>query len=282
MSDTALVPRRAPIAVVIAVAASAMLGGCAGTDLELPMLANGEDTASAASERVETASLPAVASDKADAEKSADNLHPAIAKARELRAGGDKPGALAVLDEAARQAKADTSITRERGLLALELGRIEDARRLLKQADDKKAPDWRIKSALGSAHAAAGDFKAAAAAFDEAQKLAPNHPSILNNMALALALEGRHKEAEPLLRRAAAARTDGERAKQNLALILGLSGNIDEARKVSEAALPKPLAAANVSYLERLRTSGVQVSRARRESVDESPAATQIGALENQ
>lgn len=280
MSEIANVARRAPVAVAIALAAAAMLGGCAGTDLELPLLAeSGADAAG--STAIETASLPPAATGSADTAKPAEALHPAIAKARELRAGGDKAGAMAVLDEAAGKAKSDKSIIRERGLMALELGRIADARRLLKQADDKKNPDWRIKSALGSAHAAAGDFKAATAAFDEAQKLAPNHPSILNNMALALALEGRHKEAEPLLRRAAAARTEGERAKQNLALILGLSGNIDEARKVSEAALPKPVAAANVSYLERLRTSGVKVSRARRETIDDSPAATQIGSLSN-
>ncbi|MBL8565730.1 MAG: tetratricopeptide repeat protein [Hyphomicrobiaceae bacterium] len=275
-------------AVPLVLTLATALGGCAGSGLDLPDLASApaESTTASSGGAIETGSLPPVSakSDPAttDTADAGASLPPAIAKAREQRAAGDKLAAMETLEAAGKAAPDDRMISRERGLLALELGRIGEARKLLMAADDAKAPDWRLKSALGSAHAASGDQKAAQREFQAALKLAPDHPSILNNLALSYALEGRHGEAERLLRRAATNRADGDRAKQNLALILGLNGNIDEARKLSEASLPKPVAAANVSYLERLRSSGVKVSRVDRDGDDVTAGATTIGALSGQ
>ena len=280
--------KRAAVPFALTLATALALGGCAGSGLDLPDLASvpAESTTASAGGAIETGSLPPVSARSTAAQTdTADGgapLPPAIAKAREQRASGDKLAAMETLEAAGKASPGDRSISRERGLLALELGRIGEARKLLMAADDAKSPDWRLKSALGSAHAASGDQKAAQREFQAALKLAPDHPSILNNMALSYALEGRHGEAERLLRRAAANRAEGDRAKQNLALILGLNGNIDEARKLNEAALPKPVAAANVSYLERLRSSGVKVSRVQRDSDDDTAGTTTIGALSGQ
>ncbi len=267
----------------LAIAATLALGGCAGSGFELGELtqSSNEVAAAAPSGNIETGSLAPVAdaSARAGAKTATAAAPPVVAKARALRETGDKVAAMKLLDEANAKSPSDKLLLAERGLLALDLGRIPEARKLLKEADDDKAPDWRIKSALGSAHAASGDHKSAQKEFAAALKLAPDHPSILNNMALSQALEGRHDDAEKLLRRVATSKHGGDRAKQNLALILGLSGNIDEARQVSEDALPKPVAAANLSYLERLR-SGARVSRARHDSDHESAAAATLGALD--
>ena len=265
----------------IAVIVALSLGGCAGSGLDLPELAQSGDASSAtASGKIETGSLPPVAGEaqQSEAPKASDSA--AVTKARSLREAGDKVAAMTLLDEASAKNPDDKALLAERGLLALDLGRIGEARKLLTAANASDKPDWRIKSALGSALAASGDHAGAAKEFAAALKLAPEHPSILNNMALSHALEGRHEEAEKLLRRVASARQGGDRAKQNLALILGLSGKIDEAREVSEAALPKPVAAANVSYLERLR-SGTRISRARPETDGDNAAETTLGALDN-
>lgn len=268
----------------LAIAAMLALGGCAGSGLELGELSqsSNEVATAAPSGNIETGSLAPVADASAQTavKTSASAAEPpVVARARALRETGDKLAAMTLLDEASAKNPSDKLLLAERGLLALDLGRIPEARKLLKEADDDKAPDWRIKSALGSAHAASGDHKSAQKEFAAALKLAPDHPSILNNMALSQALEGRHDEAEKLLRRVATSKHGGDRAKQNLALILGLSGNIDEARQVSEDALPKPVAAANLSYLERLR-SGARVSRARHDSDNQSAAAATLGALD--
>ena len=263
----------------LAIAATLVLGGCAGSGLDLGELGQSSTAvAIAPAGAIETGSLPAVPETPGKA--AAVKEPPVVAKARALREAGDKTAAMTLLDEASAKSPADKVLLKERGLLALDLGRIAEARKLLKEADDDKAPDWRVKSALGSAHAASGDHKSAQKEFAAALKLAPDHPSILNNMALSQALEGRHEDAEKLLRRVATSRHGGDRAKQNLALILGLSGNIDEARQVSEAALPQPVAAANVSYLERLRSS-TRVSRARRDGDEQTAATATLGALDS-
>lgn len=259
-----------------------MLAGCAGSGLDIATLSAGDvpaDASTAAAPAVapiETGSLPP-ASDKRHAAEPEISA-PAIVKARKLRENGDLQGAKSALAAAAASAPKDRTILREQGLLALEMGMIDEAKKLLTTADDAAKPDWRVKSALGSAYAASGDQKAAQREFAAALKLAPDHPSILNNMALSHALDGRHEEAEKLLRRAAQSKQTAAKANQNLALILGLKGNIDEARQVSHASLPREEASANISYLERLR-SGARVSRAKPRDSDDNAAATTLGSL---
>lgn len=272
--------------------AALMLSGCAGSGLELAALstadpASGSAASSTTSSAIETGALPALgksaAVSPADREGSSERAAtPEIAKARKLRANGDLQGAMTALEKAAEGEPDSKPLLKERGLLALEMGQIGPAKNLLTKADDGGTPDWRIKSALGAAHAASGDQPAAQRAFSEALKLAPEHPSILNNLALSYALDGRHKEAEQLLRRAARSKAAAPKASQNLALLLGLNGNIEEARQVSEESLPKDLARSNISYLERLRSNGSRVSRVeRRPAEDITPATATLNALEN-
>ena len=178
-----------------------------------------------------------------------------LSEARQLRQSGQKARALALLDGAA-EGNADPAVTRERGLLALELGALDKARTLLKAAADNGPPDWRIYSGLGSALAASGRQQEAQAQFARALEIAPDHPSILNNLALSYALDGRHDQAEKLLRRAAQAQAAKPQAKQNLALLLALKGQTDDAKKVAEAVLPPDQARSNASYAAQLTTAG--------------------------
>lgn len=264
-------------------AAALLLAGCAGSGLELATT-NASDALSEASSAtapagapIETGSLPP-ASEHQHAAAEPEISSPAIVKARKLRDNGDLQGAKTVLTAAAAKSPKDRSILREQGLLALEMGQIEEAKKLLTKADDAGKPDWRVKSALGAAYAASGDQAAAQREFSAALKLAPDHPSILNNQALSYALDGRHEDAEKLLRRAARSKQAAAKANQNLALILGLKGHIDEARQVSQSSLPKEEANANISYLEKLR-SGARLSRSRPRDSDDSAAATALGSL---
>ncbi|MCH9715917.1 MAG: tetratricopeptide repeat protein, partial [Gammaproteobacteria bacterium] len=82
-------------------------------------------------------------------------------------------------------------------------GQLAKAEKLLTRARDDHAPDWRVHSALGATLSARGNQQAAQIELSKALKLAPDHPSILNNLALSYALDGNHDQAETLLRRAA-------------------------------------------------------------------------------
>lgn len=143
-----------------------------------------------------------------------------VAAARILRKQGDSSGALGLLDQAASAAPGDARLLRDRGLLALELGALARARDHLQQAVAAGSRDWQTHSALGTALAASGKQKDAQHQFAEALKQAPDHPVVLNNLALALALDGRRDEAEQMLRRASTAQQKGGdvRVAQNLAL----------------------------------------------------------------
>lgn len=187
----------------------------------------------------------------------------AIAEARSLRKSGQKGQALARLEAAQTQAPGDLALTRERGLLLLEVGQIDKAEPLLRQAIDPARPDWRIHSALGAALSAKGRQQEAQMELAKALQLAPDEPAVLNNLALSYALDGKSQHAEQLLRRASGQRASGEtvqRTRQNLALLLGLNGRIDEARTVSNGVLPPEHVAANVAFLREQAGDQAQVS----------------------
>ncbi len=213
----------------------------------------------------------------------------AIAYAKELRNGGAKADALAVLETAAKARPTDRRLALERGLVALELGEATKAETLLRSAHDPKAPDWRLHSALGAALATRGKQQEAQTQFAKALALAPNNPSVLNNLALSYALDGKTGEAEKLLRTAAGAKTNPDAAKmqQNLALVLGLGGKYAEARSVAETALPLDKATANVTYLQKLAEARTAEQpnppadtkgRPKSASVDVPPPTYQLGA----
>jgi Flp pilus assembly protein TadD len=217
----------------LALSATLLLSACASSCLELATVV----TAGAASG-------DAAGAGKAGTQ-AAPTKHAAANKtARGLRANGDLAGGMSALEAAAKSAPDDITMLRERGLLALEMGQISDAKALLTKADAANPPDWRIKSALDSADAASGDQAAAQCEFAAAPKLVPDHPSILS-----YALDGRRDQAEKLLRTAARGKAAAPKAKQNLALLLGLNGNLYEARKVSEASLSKEMVTSPTSAI---------------------------------
>ena len=176
----------------------------------------------------------------------------ALAYARNLKALGEKRQALAVLQQASNFNAGHRGLNSEYGRLALELDQVSLAQRLLEAADDPANPDWRIISARGTVLAKLGSYRDAIPLYERALALAPNQPSILNNLALAHAMEGQADKAEPLLRRAAAADGKDPRVNQNLSLVLGLQGKYDEARVVAARDLPADNAADNVDYVRRI------------------------------
>lgn len=213
----------------------------------------------------------------------------ALVYAKALRKSGAKGEALTVIEAAAKAKPGDRQLALERGLITLELGEPAKAEKLLRSAHDPKAPDWRLHSALGAALAIRGKQQDAQAQFAKALALAPNHPSILNNLAISYALDGKAGEAEKLLRTAAAAKANPDSAKmqQNLALVLGLGGKYSKSRTVGNTALPVDKATANAAYLQRLaeaRAAAKSIPTAddqgRREAANASlaPPTYQLGA----
>jgi Flp pilus assembly protein TadD len=265
-------PRSARIAVVATLALP--LAACANQSIFPPAdlaAANVEKPkASTAKSEARSADPALIADAKADP-KNADTV---IKAARALRAAGQRNEALALLNQAIALQPKHAALAREKGLLALELGQIASADALLSKAIAQGKGDWQTYSALGVALASAGKHQQAQKQFAKALELAPDHPSILNNLALSYALDGKPAEAERILRVAASGKGPPAEVKQNLALVLGARGKLAEAEKLA-AADPKANADSNAAYLKSLaeRANGAKTADAAIKSADAQKSA---------
>jgi Flp pilus assembly protein TadD len=184
----------------------------------------------------------------------------AITYAKSLKAIGQKARALAVLQQASLVHGRNKTLASEYGRLALELNQISTAKKLLEIADDPVNPDWRVVLGRGTVLAREGRYKEALSFYERAQLLQPDHPSVLNNLALAYTMSGEAAKGEEILRRAVVA--DGARGevRQNLALVLGIRGKYDEAKAVGASDLPAASAVANTDLLRKIVKVAPQAS----------------------
>lgn len=242
--------------VLAALAASLMLGACAqvGADDSSGLFSALQP------EQTQQSLQDAAPSDpRAGAEywgklyaKSPRDLDVALAYAQSLKATGQKREALGVLQQASIVHGSNRKLAADYGRLALELDQISVAKKVLEVADDPSAPDWRVVMARGTALAKEGSYREAIAFYERAQVLNPQHPSVLNNLALAYTMSGEAERGEALLRQASSSGNDNSKVRQNLALVLGLQGKYDEAVKVGSVDLPAEDAQSNTALLKKM------------------------------
>ena len=223
------------------------LGGCAGSlgDFDTALFGSGPGS-------IQTGST-----DTANAGASGA----VVAALQEVRAVRAKQGRQAAYEASARAVaklpKADL-LLQERALLALELGRAKEAEDLLRKVAEGPTADWRTYSALGAALSAQKRHGDAVEALERALEGQPDNPTILNNLAMAHALDGRIEKAEALLKSAEAksqSETGKVRIVQNRALLAGLAGRIKDYETIARDRLPAQDVAANASLLSA-RASG--------------------------
>ena len=184
--------------------------------------------------------------------KKPTDLKAGLSYARNLKAAGQKEQSFAVLQSLALLHGDSTELASEYGRLALDLGQVQIAQQVLAMADDPMKPDWRIISALGTVQAKQGKYGDAIPFYERALTLAPDQPSVLNNLAMAHAANGEPGKAEDILRRLS--EKDGDtKIKQNLALVLGLQSKHEDARNVAATSdLPPGAAKANTDYVRSM------------------------------
>lgn len=132
----------------------------------------------------------------------------------------------------------------------------------LEKARDTRPNDWRSWSLLGTAYEQVRRPDDARAAWAQALAISPDNPDVLTNMAVASMTRGDTLSAEPLLRRAAAQPGASLKVRLNLALVLGLNGNMAEAEQMLRRDLPPEAADRNLAWL-RERAGGTGVDQAR-------------------
>ena len=256
-SDAALPGKRFHLN-VLAACTAVLLSGCAQTSDLLP------DVQSRLADDTTTSAMSATGKSSAselqkattywgeEFAKKPNDLNAALSFARNLKAMGEKQKAASVLQQASVLHSNDPELNGEYGRLVLELDQVKLAGKLLEAADDPTKPDWKVISARGTVLAKQGKYKEAIPFYERALTLAQNHPSLLNNLALAHAMSGDPKKAEELLRQAAQAGSRSPKVNQNLALVLGLQGRYDEAKQVASQDISPDNALSNSNYVRSM------------------------------
>lgn len=209
-------------------------------------------------------------------EKKPADLKVALNYSRNLKALGEKQKAFSVLQQASVLHGSNPELASEYGRMALDFDQLNVASHLLEIADSPTNPDWKVISARGTVLAKQGQYKDAIPFYERALTLAPNQPSILNNLALANAMSGDAKKAEDMLRQVASQDGGSSKVKQNLALVLGLQGKYDEAKTVGGTSLTADAAAANSEYVRKMVRLSPQTSPAGASGTGVPAFATQV------
>ena len=210
-----------------------------------PVRATAEQRAEA--ERLDPLGRAAFWAREADADPTDVNARLKLAKA--LRAMGKYDEAAATADQllVVQPNNLEALLESARARVAANQGfyAIDDAER----AEALAPRDWRPVALLAIALEQSDRDSEALAAHQKALSLAPDNPATLTNLGMYFATHGDPVSAEPLLRRAAAAPGATAQERQNLALVLGLQGKLDEAVQLERRDLPPDVVQSNLAYL---------------------------------
>jgi len=176
----------------------------------------------------------------------------ALQYGKALRATGQRAQAVAVLEQASMADPGNKALLAGYGRALLDNGNFQEAFDVLGRAHSPDDPDWRILSAQGSALDQLGRFEEARQYYTSALAIAPDEPSVLSNLGLSYVLSKDLAKAEEILRRACNSPDANPRARQNLALVVGLRGRVAEAETIARAGRSAEESAADVAALKRL------------------------------
>jgi Flp pilus assembly protein TadD len=169
-----------------------------------------------------------------------------------LRTLGQYEQAVAVLEQATLANTGNTTLIAAYGRALADNGNYQQAFDTLARAHTPDNPDWSILSVQGTVLDRMGKHDEARRYYGTALKLKPAEPSILSNLGMSYVLSKDLSKAEDALRRAYAGAPGDLRIRQNLALVVGLQGRVDEAEQIARTDLPPEQAEANVASLKAM------------------------------
>ena len=177
-----------------------------------------------------------------------------LAYAESLGKLGQEQTEIDVLKAVSVAHPSDVGLQARIGKMLLAVNRPGEAAAVLERGVATGKADWKTYSALGSAYDAQGQYDNARQQYARALNMQPGALSVQNNLGMSYALQGNLPQAEKILRAALAQPgSAGEpRVRQNLALVIGLSGRFDEARKIASADLPPDQVDANLAFLQEM------------------------------
>jgi Flp pilus assembly protein TadD len=198
------------------------------------------------------------------AEQHPDDPRPYLGLGRALLAARATHEAIAAFErvrDTELAAPAETGL----GRAYLQLRRPDRALEYLDRAIARDARDVTALNARGVALDMLGRGPAAQASYDAAIAAAPGFVDARVNRALSRALDGDTQAALEALRGVVGRDDSGARARQNLALVYGLAGNVQAAQRIGLQDLDADAVAENLRFYAMLR--GLDSRRARMEAL---------------
>jgi Flp pilus assembly protein TadD len=241
-------PRGSVFAVVVA---SLILGGCQSRTASLD--SDNLSTASTSSPESGMSFKRTEALSKSW-EKSKGDPKVGLSYAAELGKMGQTQTQVEVLRQVAASNSDKANVQFEVGKQLIALNAMEQATPILERAVQLDPNNWQAQSALGSAYDQASRHGEAREHYNLALAQKPDAVGVRNNLAMSYALQNQLPEAESRLRELM---SNGKgsampRVRQNLALVVGLQGRFDEARKIASEDLPPDQVDANLAYLQQM------------------------------
>jgi Flp pilus assembly protein TadD len=131
---------------------------------------------------------------------------------------GNYPEALGVYQKLLALAPDDTVVLERAGIAALQTRNVPVAADLIERATARPNASWRAWNARGAISDMKGDWAAADAAYDHADRLAPGHFEVVNNQGWSRLLRGDWQGAAEFLQKAAMLDPKSVRTANNLEL----------------------------------------------------------------
>ena len=185
-------------------------------------------------------------------EKNPRDKRTGLFYANVLRTTGRDEQALAVMQQMVIHHPEDNDVLSAYGKALAATGNFGKALKVIERAQRPDRPDWRLLSAQGAILDQLERSKEARIQYRKALDIVPNEPSVLSNLGMSYVLTGDLRAAETYLRKAIKHPKADSRVRQNLALVVGLQGNFQEAENIARGELPAQEAEENIAFLRRM------------------------------
>ncbi len=186
-------------------------------------------------------------------DRSPEDRDALLGLARNLRYAGNARLAAAELLKAPGFTAGDAGILLELGKAEIAMSNAKDAIRHLHSAKAKDSGNWDVYGTLGVGFDLLKFYDKAQEAYAKALTLSPGNLSVLNNMALSLALSGKLDAAISTLEEAPISIRRVPQVRQNLALFYALKGDMKKAETLAKMDLSEAAARNNLAVFNRLR-----------------------------
>ena len=181
-----------------------------------------------------------------------ENVQAALGFARNLRYVGSPKDAVLFLKAMLSKQEKGTVLQVELVKAQIASGLLNDAEEVLATLDELASTDWEFHALHGVLYDHLGRFEDAQNSYDDALEFSPKNVSVLNNLSISLAQAGKLNEAISLLKDLVNSEYANAQMRQNLALLYGLKGDLEEATSLANEDLPPETVAQNLEAFRML------------------------------